>query len=219
MASQIQRDPITDALLTSENAALVLIDYQAPQFNTVRSMDSGLLLANVVALAKTAKLFGLPVVLSTVGVASGANPDTVPALRDALPGVTGIDRTSINAWEDSDFVAAVRATGRKKLIMGALWTEVCLAFPALDALREGFEVFAVADAVAGTSVTAHEAALQRVYQAGAQPVSWIGVLCELQRDWARTATADGMVKISSEHGGSWGTEIALKQFLTATIAK
>ncbi|BDI34026.1 hydrolase [Capsulimonas corticalis] len=218
MASQIRRDPATDALLTPENAALVLIDYQAPQFNTVRSMDSGLLLANVVALAKTAKLFGLPIVLSTVGVASGANPDTVPTLLEALPGVPSIDRTSINAWEDAQFVAAVRATGRKKLIMGALWTEVCLAFPALDALKEGFEVFAVADAVGGTSIAAHETALQRVYQAGAQPVSWIGVLCELQRDWARTSTADGMVQISSEHGGSWGTEIALKRFLTRGAA-
>ena len=219
MASQPQRDPVTDSLLSPQNAALILIDYQAPQFNTVRSMDSIMLLANVVALAKTAKLFGLPIVLSTVGVASGVNPTTVSSLLEALPGVTAIDRTSINAWEDADFVRAVQATGRKKLIIGALWTEVCLAFPALDALRAGYEVFPVVDAVAGTSSEAHEAALQRVVQAGAQPVSWISVLCELQRDWARDSTAGGMTRIGSEQGGPWATEIALKQFVPRSLTK
>lgn len=213
MASQPRRDPVTDPLLTPENAALLLVDYQPPQVNTVRSMDSVALVANVVALAKTAKLFNLPIVLSTVGVTSGLNPDTVPALREALgEGVTWVDRTSINAWEDADFVAAVEATGRKKLIMGALWTEVCLAYPALDALRAGYEVFVPADSVGGTSVVAHEAGLLRVYQAGAQPTSWIGVLCELQRDWNRPDTTAGMVTIGSEHGGPWATEIAIKQF-------
>ena len=219
MASQPQRDPVTDSLLSPQNAALILIDYQAPQFNTVRSMDSIMLLANVVALAQTAKLFGLPIVLSTVGVASGVNPATVSSLLEALPGVTAIDRTSINAWEDADFVRAVQATGRKKLIMGALWTEVCLAFPALDALRAGYEVFPVVDAVAGTSSEAHEAALQRVVQAGAQPVSWISVLCELQRDWRREVTAGGMTRIGSEQGGPWATEIALKQFVPRSLTK
>lgn len=218
MASQPKRDPVTDPLLTPQNAALVLIDYQPPQLNTVRSMDAATLVANIVALAKMAQLYNLPIVLSTVGVTSGLNPDTIPALREVLPNVTRVDRTSINAWEDADFVAAVQATGRKKLIMGALWTEVCLAFPVLNALRDGHDVFAVADAVGGTSVQAHEAALQRIYQAGAQPVSWIGVLCELQRDWSRQETTAGMVKIGSEHGGPWATEIALKQFTSANLA-
>lgn len=212
MASLPKRDPLNDSLLAPENAALVLIDYQPPQFNTIRSMDSGVLAANVVALAKLAKLYKLPVVLSTVNVKTGINPDTIPELKSVLSDAPSIDRTSINAWEDAEFVAAVKATGRKKLIMGALWTEVCLAFPALDALREGFEVFPVVDAVAGTSHAAHKAGLQRVYQAGGQPVSWIGVLCEMQRDWARTETAAGMVKLATEQGGSWGTELALKQF-------
>lgn len=218
MASQTRRDPITDHLLTPENSALLLIDYQPPQVNTIRSIDSGTLIANTVALARTAKLFGLPVILSTVGVKAGLNPDTVPALRGELPEATWVDRTSINAWEDADFVAAVEATGRRKLIMGALWTEVCLAFPALDAMRAGYEVFAVVDAVGGTSVTAHEAALQRIDQAGARPVSWIGVLCELQRDWAREGTTAGMVEIGSRHGGAWSTEIALKQFASRGLA-
>jgi len=218
MSSQPIRDPNKDHLLTPQNAALILVDYQAPQFNTVRSMDSAALLANVVALANVATLFKLPIVLSTVGVQTGVNPDTTQLLRDALPGVESIDRTSINAWEDADFVRAVRVTGRQNLIMGALWTEVCLAFPALDAMKEGFEVFAVADAVAGTSVAAHESGLQRIYQAGAHPVSWIGVLCELQRDWNRQETAGGMIDIGIKQGGPWSTEIAIKQFAASTNA-
>ena len=212
MASQPKRDPRTDPLLTPENAALLVIDYQPPQINTVRSMDAAQLIANVVALARTAKLFKLPMVLSTVGVQSGLNSDTVPAIKAAMEGAAWIDRTSINAWEDADFVKAVEATGRKKLIMGALWTEVCLAYPALDAMRAGYEVFVPVDAVGGTSLVAHDAALRRVEQAGARPVSWTGVLCELQRDWAREGTTRGMVEIGMAQGGPWATEIALKQF-------
>ena len=212
MASQPKRDPKTDSLLTPENASLLVIDYQPPQINTLRSMDASILIANVVALAKTAKLFKLPMILSTVGVKTGLNPDTVPAVKEAMSGATWIDRTSINAWEDADFVKAVEATGRRKLIMGALWTEVCLAYPALDALAAGYEVFAPVDAVGGTSLVAHDAALRRIEQAGARPVSWIGVLCELQRDWARESTTRGMVEIGSAQGGPWSTEIALKQF-------
>ena len=212
MASQPKRDPKTDSLLTPENAALLIIDYQPPQINTVRSMDASILMANVVALAKTAKLYNLPIILSTVGVKSGLNPDTVPTIKEAASGAIWIDRTSINAWEDADFVKAVEATGRRKLIMAALWTEVCLAYPALDALAAGYEVFARVDAVGGTSLVAHDAALRRIEQAGAHPVSWVGVLCELQRDWARESTTQGMVEIASAQGGPWSTEIALKQF-------
>lgn len=212
MASQPKRDPKTDSLLTPENAALLIIDYQPPQINTIRSMDASILVANVVALANTARLYKLPMVLSTVGVKAGLNPDTVPAIKQAMSGAPWIDRTSINAWEDADFVKAVEATGRRKLIMAALWTEVCLAFPALDALAAGYEVFAPVDAVAGTSLVAHDAALRRIEQAGARPVSWIGVLTELQRDWARESTTKGMVEIGAAQGGPWSTEIALKQF-------
>lgn len=212
MASQPRRNPVSDPLLTPENAALILIDYQPPQVNTIRSTDSLTLIRNTVSLVQAAKAFGLPLVLSTVGVAAGANPDTVPEIREEMKGATWIDRSSINAWEDADFVKAVEATGRKKLIMGALWTEVCLAFPATDALRAGYQVFIPVDTVGGTSLVAHEAALRRCEQAGAQPVSWISVLCELQRDWARGATTAAMVRIGQANGGSWATEIALKQF-------
>lgn len=189
------RDPLADALLTPQNAALVIIDFQPVQVASIVSMERREMIANVVAVARAAKLYGLPVVLSTVNVATGLNTPTIHQLTEVLDGVEAIDRTAINAWEDADFVAAVKATGRRKLIMVALWTEVCLAFPALDALREGFEVFPVVDAVGGTSVLAHETGLQRIVQAGAQPISWIQLACELQRDWNRKATAPGFAEI------------------------
>ena len=189
------RDPLADELLTPENAALVIIDFQPVQVASIVSMERRILLANVVAVPKTARLFGLPVVLSTVNVNTGLNQPTVHQLTEVLPDIVPIDRTSINAWEDAGFAAAVKATGRKKLIMVALWTEVCLVFPALDALREGFEVYPVADAVGGTSMEAHRAGLDRIIQAGAKPISWIQLACELQRDWARKDTAQHFAEI------------------------
>ena len=192
---QTRRDPRADALLTPQNAALVIIDFQPIQVSSIVTMEKRLLIANVVALARAARLYDLPVVLSTVNVATGRNTPTITPLTDVLTDVTPIDRTAINAWEDEDFVAAVKATGRRKLIMVALWTEVCLAFPALDALREGFEVYPVVDAVGGTSTLAHQAGLDRIIQAGGQPTSWIQVACELQRDWNRDTTANAFAEI------------------------
>ncbi len=189
------RDPMTDEMLTPQNAALVIIDFQPVQVASILSMDRRELVANVVAVTRAAKLFGMPIVLSSVNVETGLNQPTIHQLTDILPGMAALDRTSINAWEDDDFVAAVKATGRRKLIMVALWTEVCLVFPALDALREGFEVYPVVDAVGGTSVEAHRAGLQRIIQAGARPISWIQLACELQRDWNREATAKDFADI------------------------
>jgi nicotinamidase-related amidase len=188
------RDPVTDHLLTSRNSALVVIDYQPSQVQTVTSIDRQLLTDNIVSVARLAKTFGLPVVLSTVNVAHG-QPPTIPELRTVLGESVEIDRTEINSWENNEFRDAVAATGRKKLIMTALWTEVCLAFPTLDALREGFEVYPVVDAVGGTSPEAHRAGLERIVQAGAQPISWVSLACELQRDWARLGTVADVVDI------------------------
>jgi nicotinamidase-related amidase len=189
MTSEPIRDAVTDHLLTPENAAVVFIDYQPVQVRSIRSMDQKQLVENIVRVAKTARLYGLPTVLSTVNVSTGANKPTIGDLREVLVGVEEIDRTTMNAWEDVEFRRAVEATGRKKLVMTALWTEVCLAFPTLDALRSGFDVYPVVDAVGGTSEAAHETALERVVSAGARPVSWVGLLCELQRDWGRSNTA------------------------------
>jgi nicotinamidase-related amidase len=189
------RDPLGDQLLTPQNAALLVIDYQPGQFAAVNSMDQELLLENIVSTVKIAKLFGLPIVHSTINVASGRGMPAVPELADLLEDNPPIDRTTINAWEDADFLSAVRATERGKLILCALWTEMCMAFPALDALREGYDVYPVVDAIGGTSAEAHRAGLDRVVQAGAQPISWIPLGGELQRDWAREETAKAVVDI------------------------
>jgi nicotinamidase-related amidase len=195
MSSGAVRDPVADHLVTPQNAALVVIDYQPSQFAAVQSMDPDVLLENIVSTVRTAKAFGLPIVHSTVNVATGRGQPTVPELAELLEDSPPIDRTSLNAWEDVDFLAAVRATGRRKLILCALWTEICMAFPALDALREGYEVYPVVDAIGGTSVEAHRAGLERVIQAGGEPVSWISLACELQRDWAREETVADVVQI------------------------
>jgi nicotinamidase-related amidase len=195
MTSEPTRDPTSDQLLTPKNAALLIIDYQPVQVSSVASMDRRALVDNAVAAARGAKLFGVPIVLSTVNVKQGGDP-TVDKLKAVLPGAEEIDRTTINAWEDVEFVRAVKATGRRKLVMAALWTEACLTFPTLDALKEGYEVYPIVDAVGGTSVEAHRAGLERVIQAGAKPTSVIQLLCELQRDWARKDTAGAFAEIA-----------------------
>jgi nicotinamidase-related amidase len=189
------RDQVGDHLITPQNAALILIDYQPSQFATVRSMDADLLRKNIVSTVKAAKAFDLPVVHSTVNVTSGQQQPTVPELAALLEDDPPIDRTTVNSWEDTEFVAAVHATGRRKLVFCALWTEVCMAFAALDALREGYEVYPVVDAIGGTSVEAHRAGVERVVQAGAVPIGWVALACELQRDWSRLETVPQIVEI------------------------
>jgi nicotinamidase-related amidase len=200
MSSYPIRDQQTDHLLTPKNAALIIIDYQPVQIGTIESMNRHQLISNITTVAKLARNYQLPVITSTVNVSTGYNKPMLPQLREALPGVTPFDRTTINAWEDMAFREAVLATTRKKLIMAALWTEACLTFPSLDAMKEGFEVYAVVDAVGGTSKLAHETALRRLEQAGARLIS-IGQLgCELQRDWNREETAQFMVDAFEESG-------------------
>jgi nicotinamidase-related amidase len=194
VTSETTRDPVSDHLLTPQNSALIVIDYQPSQIQAVKSIDHELLVRNVVSVARIGKAYDLPIVLSTVNVANGQGP-TIPELKEVLSDSVEIDRTQINSWEDVEFRQAVEATGRKKLIMVALWTEVCLAFPTLDALREGYEVYPVVDAVGGTSAEAHRAGLERIVNAGAQPISWVSLACELQRDWARIDTVPDVVDI------------------------
>jgi nicotinamidase-related amidase len=195
VTSEPTRDPATDPLLTPQNSALLVIDYQPSQIQAVSSIDHDLLIRNIVSVARIAKTYKIPIVLSTVNVAANGQPPTIPELREVLSDLAEINRTQINSWEDIEFRRAVEATGRKKLVMAALWTEVCLAFPTLDALREGYEVFPVVDAVGGTSAEAHRAGLERIVQAGAQPIGWVSLACELQRDWARTDTVPEVVDI------------------------
>jgi nicotinamidase-related amidase len=195
MTSAPVRDPIADHLITPENSAFLLIDYQPAQIAAVRSMDTALLLKNAVSTVRIIKTFGVPVVHSTVNVTSGRGQPTLPDLAALLAEDKPLDRTTVNSWEDIEFLRAVHATGRRKLIICALWTEICMAFTALDALHEGYEVYPVVDAIGGTSPEAHRAGLERVTQAGGKPVSWVSLACELQRDWAREDTVDAVIDI------------------------
>jgi nicotinamidase-related amidase len=195
MTSAPVRDPIADHLITPENAAFLLIDYQPAQIGAVRSMDTALLLKNAVSTVRIIKTFGVPVVHSTVNVTSGRGQPTLPDLAALLAEDKPLDRTTVNSWEDIEFLRAVHATGRRKLIICALWTEICMAFTALDALHEGYEVYPVVDAIGGTSPEAHRAGLERVTQAGGKPVSWVSLACELQRDWAREDTVQAVIEI------------------------
>ena len=202
MTSQPIRDPVADHLLTPQNSAFIVIDYQPIQVSSIRSMDQKELVFNVVSTAKAAVNYGLPIIHSTVNVSTGRNKPPIAPLMDVLGDYPTYDRTTINSWEDIEFRRAVEETGRKKLIMTALWTEACLTFPALDALREGYEVYVVTDAVGGTSLTAHEAALRRMEQAGAKLISRPQLYCELQRDWNRTDTVPGFMDVFDHADGS-----------------
>jgi nicotinamidase-related amidase len=194
MTSTPIRDQAGDHLITPQNSVLLVIDYQPSQIGAVRSIDHDLLLKNVVSTVKVAKLFDVPIVHSTINVANGQGP-TLAGLAEELADYPPIDRTAINSWEDVEFLAAVRATGRRKLLICALWTEVCMAFPSLDALREGYEVYPVVDSIGGTSPDAHRAGIDRTVQAGGRPIGWVSLACELQRDWGRTETVPQIVEI------------------------
>jgi len=206
------------ALLTPHNSALILIDHQPFQFANVRNIDPTLVLNNTIGLAKGAKAFGVPTILTTVVQDRGG---FLPKeLQNVFPDQKPIDRTTINTWEDPRVVKAVEKAGRKKLVIAALWTEVCLAMPVIHALGEGYNVFAVTDASGGVSVEAHERAIQRMVQAGAVPITWMAVLSEWQRDWAREATVPALGEIMLAHGGSTGTSFAWElQLLGASSVK
>ena len=208
MASEPIRDPKKDDLLTPQNAAFIVIDYQPVQVNSIASMDRQLMVNNIVGAAKAAVVYGLPIVHSTVNVKTGLNKPPISQLQKVLKDFPTYDRTTINSWEDVEFKKAVEATGRKKLIMTALWTEACLTFPALDALREGYEVYVVVDAVGGTSVTAHDMALRRIEQAGGKMISVPQLFCELQRDWNRQETVPQFMDLFIETGGTAGLQFA-----------
>jgi nicotinamidase-related amidase len=201
MTSETIRNPHTDQLLTPDNSVFIIIDYQPIQVSSIRSMPREELVFNITSVAKAAVNFNLPIIHSTVNVGTGRNKPPIQQLQDVLGHLPTYDRTSINSWEDSEFKQAVKALGRRKLIMTALWTEACLAFPVLDAIQEGFEVYIPVDAVGGTSLAAHEAALRRMEQAGAKLISRVQMYCELQRDWAREASVPGFMGVFENFDG------------------
>jgi nicotinamidase-related amidase len=201
------------ALLAPKDCVLVLIDHQPFQFANLHSHEPTMIMNNVVGLAKTAKVFGVPTILTTVLEVRGGL--LIKALQDVFPDQKPIHRTFINAWEDSRVVDIVKKTGRMKVIMAALWTEICLAMPVIQALGEGYEVYIVTDASGGITLEAHEMAVRRMVQAGADPMTWIAVLGELQRDWARESTVQGVAEIFVQHGGDTGVAFAWEMQLLA----
>ena len=194
-------------LLTPQNSVLLMIDYQPQMAFGVQSHDRGLMLNNVVALAKAAKAFNVPTILTTVASQTFSGP-LWPDVQAVFPDQRPLDRTSMNAWDDQRVRDAVQQTGRSKLLIGGLWTEVCVMMPALDALKAGYEVYAVTDAAGGTSIEAHEMAVQRMIQAGVMPVTWQQVMLEWQRDWAREETYQAVVDVVRQHSGAYGMGVA-----------
>lgn len=206
MASIMGKGGPSRRLLTPQNSMLLLIDHQPQMAFASHSIDVQLLVNNVTGLAKSAKIFKVPTVLTTVAAKSFSGP-IFSNVQEVFPEYNPIDRTTMNSWEDPKVVEAVKQTDRKKLVMAALWTEVCLATAALSALDDGFEVYIVTDASAGVTVEAHEMAIQRMVQAGAVPVTWLQVLLEWQRDWARQETYNAVMSVAKEHAGGYGLGI------------
>ncbi len=204
------------ALLTPEESVLVLIDHQPFQFANLNSHEPSMVVNNAVALAKAAKAFDVPTILTTVLEERGGY--LIQGLRDVFPEQKPIDRTFINTWQDERVVDAVRATGRKKLIIAGLWTEICVAMPAIQAAGEGYEVFAVTDASGGVSVEAHDMAVRRMVQAGVVPITWLAVAGEWQRDWAREETVEALAGVQAQHGGATGVAFAWEMQLLGSRA-
>ena len=201
-----------DGLLRPDNSVLVLIDHQPYQFANLHSHEPTMIINNVIALAKLAKVFNVPTILSTVIEERGGY--LIKGLQDVFPKQKPINRTFINAWEDPNVTDVVKKTGRKQLVLAALYTEICLAMPAIQALAEGYDVFIVTDASGGVSAEAHDMAVRRMVAAGAVPINWLAVLGEWQRDWARE-TAAGVVGVVLEHGGGSAVAYAWEQQLLA----
>src|ERR1700688_2587485 len=192
-----------EALLTPENCVLLLIDHQPSQLANVNSHEPTMVINNVTALAKTAKAFGVPTILTTISAKRGG--EIFKQIQAVFPDQKSIDRTFINSWEDGRVVEAVKKSGRKKLVIAALWSEMCLAMPAIHAMGEGFDVYVVTDASGGVSAEAHDMAIRRLVAAGAQPITWLALAGELHRDWARTERLGEVAQLFIEHGGASGS--------------
>ena len=207
-----------DALLTPENCALLLIDHQPSQLANVNSHDPTMVINNVTALAKTAKAFGVPTILTTVNEERGGL--LFKQVQAVFPDQKTINRTFINCWEDRRVVEAVGKTGRKKLVMAGLWTEMCVAMPAIHAMGDGYEVYVVTDASGGVSPEAHDMAIRRLVAAGVQPITWLALAGELQRDWARTEHLADVAQLFVDHAGATGSAFLWEtQLLSAPRGK
>jgi nicotinamidase-related amidase len=196
----------TSDILTASNHTLLMIDHQPQMAFAAKSHDMTLIRNNVAGLAKTAKTFNVPTVLSTVA-ADTFSGQIFPEIKEVFPDQEIIDRTSMNAWDDQKVIDAVNKAGKRKLVVAGLWTEVCVVMPVLDALEDGYEVYVVTDASGGVTTEAHDMAVERMIQAGATPITWMQYMLELQRDWANQETYDAVMAIAKEHGGAYGLGI------------
>jgi len=207
-----------EALLTPDNCVVVLIDHQPFQLANVHSHEPTMVMNNVTALAKTAKAFNIPTILTTVNEERGGL--IFKTVQDVFPNQTTINRTFINAWEDKRVVAAVKDTGRKKLVIAALWSEMCLAMPGIHAMGDGYDVYVVTDASGGVSAEAHDMAIRRLVAAGVQPTTWLALAGELQRDWARAEHLGEVAQLFIDHAGATGSVFLWEaQLLGATQGK
>ncbi len=192
-------------LLTPDNCAVALIDYQPQMFFNVTNIDRKTLMNNVVGFGKAAKIFDIPVILSTV--ATPFSGKFLPQLQAIYPDYKPIERSTMNAWDDVNFVAAVKKTGRRKIVLSGLWTEVCVAFPTIQAINDGYEVYVVEDLCGDLNEHIHQAAIRRVEQAGAKPLTWIQLMLEWQRDWANKETYSAVMDVVKAHGGAYGAGV------------
>ena len=206
-----------EALLRPKDSILVLIDHQPYQFTNLNSHEPTVIINNVIGLAKTAKVFNVPTILTTVIEERGGY--IIKGLQDVFPDQKPINRTFINTWEDPKVTDVVKKSGRKQLILAGLFTEICVAMPAIQALGEGYDVYVVTDACGSVTEEAHDMAIRRMVQAGAVPINWLAVLGEWQRDWARTDTAAGVAGVVLEHGGASAVALAWELQLLATPAQ
>ncbi len=192
--------------LSAENSVLLLVDIQPQFIFSTGSIDAHTLINNATGLTKAAQVFKVPTILATISADSFGGP-FVPQVTAAAPEAKPYDRTMMNAWDDARIVEAIKKTGRKKIIIGGLWTDSCVTLPVLAALGAGYEVYVLADVAGDVNQLSHNMAIQRMVQAGATPVTWLAVFLEWQRDWARSATRDAVLQIGKEHGGAWGVGI------------
>ena len=207
-------------LLTPDNCVFTLIDHQPQMLFGVANFDRQSLVNNTVALAKAARVFDLPVVLSTVESKSFSG-NIWPQLTAVFPKQVPVERTSMNAWDDKNFVAAIEKSGRKKIVLAGLWTETCVTLPTIQAIHDGYEIYVVEDCCGDVSQLAHDNAMKRVVQAGAKPVTSLQVMLEWQRDWAETDTYDAVMDIVRTHYGAYGAgvEYAYTMVHSATPTK
>lgn len=205
------------ALLRPEDSILLLIDHQAFQFSNLHSHEPTMVANNVIGLAKVAKALNVPTILSTVLEERGGY--LLKGLQEVFPEQKPINRTWINTWEDKNVTDIVKQSGRKQLIIAALWTEICLAMPAIHALEDGYDVYVVTDASGGATPESHDMAIRRMVQAGVVPMTWLAVISEWQRDWARAESAEKITKILEDHGGAVGIVYLWEQQLLKTSAQ